>query len=156
MMDAGPIGARGTASPGTSGAAVTLPTWMRALPSALVAEANGDPTKLGITYDRCCGGLEVSRLTLGEVTLVEFAGGLWAITVPASFPGADTAASSPTCNPRRRMLIAAARSLCPTTSGGDTRIGPRLSATRTRHPRRTCAPASGVCETIFPAGMFGL
>jgi len=24
---------------------------------------------------------------------------------PASFPGADTAASSPTCNPRRRMLI---------------------------------------------------
>src|SRR5258706_7289645 len=109
MMDAGPIGARGAASPGTSGAAVTLPTWMRALPSALVAEANGDPTKLGITYACCCGGPGVSRPTLGEGTLVQFARRLLAITVPPSFSCAGTAASSPTFQSPRRDVACAAR-----------------------------------------------
>src|SRR5258708_36157105 len=123
MMDAGLIGVSGVDSAGTSGVAVTLPTWMRALPRAFVAEAKGDPIKRGITYACCCAGPAVSRLTLGEVTLVEFAGGLWEITMPASLPCAKTVASSPTCKPRRRMLIAAARSDCPTTSGGETQIG---------------------------------
>jgi len=63
-MDAGPTGTGGAESPGTTGTAVTLPTWIWASLSAFVAEAKGNPTKLGITYDRGSVGPVVSRLTL--------------------------------------------------------------------------------------------
>ena len=49
IIAAGPKAAGGVVSPGAGAAALTVPTRIRASESAFVADASGDPTKLGMT-----------------------------------------------------------------------------------------------------------
>jgi len=78
------------------------------------------------------------------------------MTWPAGSPEICTVAVEPGSKPRWLMLMAAALALCPTTWGIATRCGPRLSARRSSHPRRTIVPAAGICDKTLPRGTTGL
>src|SRR5437870_2156824 len=94
-------------------------------------------------------------------------------SVPQGFTSKFTALSAITFSPAAgvcatMMLVgdaeggglgiarSAARSLRPNTSGVCARSGPRLSAARSRHPRRTRVSGCGSCDMIFPSVISGL
>src|SRR5215469_12162984 len=131
------------AGAGGASTVVTLPTTNPAPSRVAVEVSSVCPIKLGVTKAGREGGSATNRLILGAETLVAFAGGFCATTCPGSTPDTSILAVDPKFNPRWAILMAAARSLCPTITGISTRCGPRLSAKRTSQPRRTTVPAAG-------------
>ena len=138
------------------GAMLTVPNRKPESCKTRVTPPSACPVKLGIR--NACGNAAsvVKRLIFGAAMPLAFGAGLCPSTWSGGGPRISIRATEPTSNPRRRILICAARGLSPSTLGISTRCGPRLSATRICQPRRTRVPGAGSCERILPSGIEAL